>query len=49
MYYTLHEADISKFVEIVDEKIREHFKETKISIKPAQKPSTVSPKYLDAI
>lgn len=30
MYYTLHEADISKFVEIVDEKMREHFKETNL-------------------
>ena len=28
MYYTLHEADISKFVEIADERIREHFKDT---------------------
>lgn len=30
MYYTLHEADISKFVDITDEKMREHFKETKL-------------------
>lgn len=30
MYYTLHEADISKFVEIVDEKMREHFKGTNL-------------------
>ena len=30
MYYTLHEADITKFVDIVDEKIREHFKETNL-------------------
>ena len=26
MYYTLHEADITKFVDIADEQIREHFK-----------------------
>lgn len=30
MYYTLHEADITKFVDIADEKIREHFKETNL-------------------
>lgn len=30
MYYTLHEADISKFVEIADERIREYFKETNL-------------------
>lgn len=30
MYFTLHEADISKFVEIVDEKIKNHFKETNL-------------------
>ena len=30
MYYTLHEADITKFVDIVDEKIREHFKDTNL-------------------
>lgn len=30
MYYTLHEADITKFVDIVDERIREHFKDTNI-------------------
>ncbi len=30
MYYTLHEADISKFVDIADEKIREHFKDTNL-------------------
>ncbi|MGN1405463.1 MAG: helix-turn-helix domain-containing protein [Erysipelotrichaceae bacterium] len=30
MYYTLHEADISKTVEILDEKLREHFKQTKL-------------------
>ena len=30
MYYTLHEADITKFADIVDDKIREHFKETNL-------------------
>ena len=30
MYYTLHEADISKFVDIVDEKMREYFKDTNL-------------------
>lgn len=30
MYYTLHEADITKFVEIVDSKIREYFSETNL-------------------
>ena len=30
MYYTLHEADISKFVDVVDEKIRAHFKDTNL-------------------
>ena len=30
VYHTLHEADITKFVDIVDEKIREHFKETNL-------------------
>ena len=30
MYYTLHEADISKFVDIVDENVKEHFKETNL-------------------
>ena len=30
MYYTLHEADITKFVEIVDARIREHFKDTNL-------------------
>lgn len=30
MYYSLHEADISKFVDIVDEKMREHFKDTNL-------------------
>ena len=28
MYYTLHEADISKFVEIVDKKIKERYADT---------------------
>lgn len=30
MYYTLHEADITKFAEIVDERIKEHFSETNL-------------------
>ena len=30
MYYTLHEADITKFVDIADEKIRVHFKDTNL-------------------
>jgi DNA-binding transcriptional regulator YiaG len=30
MYYTLHEADITKFADIADEKIREYFKETNL-------------------
>lgn len=30
MYTTLHEADISKFVEIIDERIEEHSKETNL-------------------
>ena len=30
MYYTLHEADITKFVDIMDEKIRGYFKETNL-------------------
>lgn len=30
MYDTLHEADISKFAEIADERIREHFKDTNL-------------------
>ncbi len=30
MYYTLHEADISKFVDIVDENVKDHFKETNL-------------------
>lgn len=30
MYYTLHEADITKFVDIADEKIREQFKDTNL-------------------
>ena len=30
MYYTLHEADITKFADIVDEKMRDHFKDTNL-------------------
>ena len=30
MYYTLHEADITKFIEIADDRIRKHFKETNL-------------------
>ena len=30
LYYTLHEADISKFVEIADERVRAHFKDTNL-------------------
>lgn len=30
MYYTLHEADITKFVEIADERIKEYFKDTNL-------------------
>ena len=30
MYYTLHEADITKFADIVDERIREHFVDTNL-------------------
>ncbi|MCR5234851.1 MAG: helix-turn-helix transcriptional regulator, partial [Lachnospiraceae bacterium] len=30
MYYTLHEADISKFTDIADERIREYFRETNL-------------------
>ena len=30
MYHTLHEADITKFVDIADEKIRSHFKDTNL-------------------
>ena len=30
LYHTLHEADISKFVEIADGRIREHFRDTKL-------------------
>lgn len=30
MYYTLHEADISKFVDIIDERIKEVFSETNL-------------------
>ena len=30
MYYTLHEADITKFVDIAEERMREHFNETNL-------------------
>ena len=30
MYYMLHEADVSKFADIVDERIREYFKDTNL-------------------
>lgn len=30
MYYTLHEADITKFVDIADERVKEHFKDTNL-------------------
>ena len=30
MYYTLHEADITKFVGIAEEQIKEHFKDTNL-------------------
>ena len=30
MYYTLHEADITKFADIADERIHDHFKETNL-------------------
>lgn len=30
MYYTLHEADISKFADIADARVREHFSETNL-------------------
>ncbi len=30
MYYTLHEADITKFADIVDEQVRDHFKDTNL-------------------
>ena len=30
MYRTLHEADISKFVEIVDKRVREYYEETNL-------------------
>ena len=30
MYYTLHEADITKFVDIVDSKMKEYFSETNL-------------------
>ena len=30
MYYTLHEADITKFVDILDARMREHFSDTNL-------------------
>lgn len=30
MYYTLHEADVTKFVDAADEKVREYFKDTNL-------------------
>ncbi len=30
MYFTLHEADITKFVDVADERVREHFKDTNL-------------------
>lgn len=30
MYYTLHEADITKFVDIVDSRMKEYFSETNL-------------------
>ncbi len=30
MYYPLHEADISRFVDIVDEKVKDYYKETNL-------------------
>ena len=30
MYYTLHEADVRKFADIADARIREHFAETNL-------------------
>ena len=30
MYYTLHEADITKFVDVVDSIIKEHYPETNL-------------------
>ena len=30
MYYTLHEADITKFVDIAEERIKDHFKDTNL-------------------
>ena len=33
MYYTLHEADITKFVDIADSHMKEHFSETNFTIK----------------
>ena len=32
MYYTLHEADISKFADIADERVREYFKDTNLKM-----------------
>ena len=30
MYFTLHEADITKFVDIAEEKMRDYYKETNL-------------------
>lgn len=30
MYYTLHEVDVSKFADIMDKLMQEHFKETNL-------------------
>ena len=30
MYYTLHEADITKFIDIAEERVKEHFKDTNL-------------------
>ncbi len=30
MYFTLHEADVTKFVDVADERIREYFKDTNL-------------------
>lgn len=30
IYYTLHEADVTKFAQISDERVREHFKDTNL-------------------
>ena len=40
MYYTLHEADVSKFAEIADARIREHFAET--NLKPSWRKNPAS-------